>query len=77
MEKNNFELTHDRKIDMRNCIEVINNVKKMVEDIKIDLLNVNDNDIECFILVDSIAKAMTQAAYHAEQLDWALLRRKQ
>lgn len=39
MEKNSFELTHNKEIDMERCIEAVNYVRNMAEEIKIGLLN--------------------------------------
>ena len=70
-----FKVTHDKNVDMEHCIETVNRVKEMVEEIKFDLLNEN-SDIDCFILIDSINKGLIQAAHYAEQLKWELLKRR-
>ena len=77
MEKSSFELTHNKEIDMERCIEAVNYVRNMAEEIKIGLLNENEGqDINTFIIVDDLCKELGHAAHWAEQLKWELLRRK-
>jgi hypothetical protein len=77
MEKNSFELTHNKEIDMERCIEAVNYVKDMAEEIKVELLNENRvEDINTFIIVDDLCKELGHAAHCAEQLKWELLRRR-
>ena len=40
MEKYSFELTHSRDIDMERCIEAVNYVRNMAEEVKVELLNI-------------------------------------
>ena len=70
-----FKITHVKNADMERCIEAVNHIKGMADEIKVDLLNDN-KDVNAFILVDNLCKELTQAAYWAEQLKWELLRRK-
>lgn len=59
MEKNNFE----------HCIESVDKVRNIVENIKIQLLNENKKeDIGIFTIVDDLCKALGHAAHWAEQL---------
>ena len=77
MEKNNFQLTHNKDIDMERCIEAVNYVRDMAEEIKAELLNENKRqDINTFIIVDDLCKELCHAAHWAEQLKWELLRKK-
>lgn len=75
MEKNSIELTRNKDVDMERCIEAVNYVKGVADEVKIELLNDN-KDVNAFILVDNLCKELTHAAYWAEQLKWELLRRK-
>lgn len=77
MEKNSFELTHNKEIDMERCIEAVNYVRNMAEEVKVELLNENEGqDINTFIIVDDLCKELGHMAHWAEQLKWELLRRK-
>lgn len=77
MEKNSFELTHNKEIDMERCIEAVNYVRNMAENIKVQLLNENKKeDIDIFIIVDDLCKALGHAAHWAEQLKWQIERKK-
>lgn len=77
MEKNSFELVHNKEIDMERCIEAVNYVRNMAEEIKIELLNENEGqNINTFIIVDDLCKELGHAATLAEQLKWELLRRR-
>lgn len=66
-----IEITHNTNIDMEHLIEAVDMVKHMADEIRVDLLSEN-NDIDCFIFVDSIGKALTQAQAHTEQLKWVI-----
>ena len=69
MEKNSFELTRNKEIDMERCIEAVNYVRNMAEEIKIELLNENETkDINTFIIVDDLCKELGHAAHWAEQI---------
>ena len=77
MEKNSFELAHNKEIDMERCIEAVNYVRNMAEEIKIELLKENSSDdMATFIIVDDLCKELGHAATLAEQLKWELLRRR-
>lgn len=72
---NIFKVTHDKNADMERCIEAVDYIKGMVDEIKVDLLNEN-SDVDCFILIDSISKELGKATYYTEQLKSELLKRK-
>ncbi len=77
MEKSSFELTHNKEIDMERCIEAVDYVRGMAETIKVQLLNENKKeDIDIFIIVDDLCKALGHAAHWAEQLKWQIGRKK-
>lgn len=64
MEKNSFELTHNKEIDMERCIEAVNYVRSMAEEVKLELLNENEReDINTFIIVDDLCKELGHAAH--------------
>ncbi|MBO6243596.1 MAG: hypothetical protein J6O41_03390, partial [Clostridia bacterium] len=66
MGKNNFE----------HCIESVDKVRNIAENIKIQLLNDNKKeDIGIFIIVDDLCKALGHAAHWAEQLKWEIERK--
>ncbi len=76
MEKSNFDLVHNKKIDMERCIEAVNYVRGMAEEIKAELLNENKRqDINTFIIVDDLCKELGHAAHWAEQLKWEIERK--
>lgn len=65
MEKNNFE----------HCIESVDKVRNIAENIKIQLLNENKKeDIGIFTIVGDLYKALEHAAHSAEQLKWQIER---
>ena len=66
MEKNNFE----------HCIESVNIVKNIAEEIKTQLLNENSKEnIGIFIIVDNLCKELGHAVHWAEQLKWEIERK--
>ena len=66
MEKNNFE----------HCIESVDKVRNIAENIKIQLLNENTKEaIGIFTLVDDLCKALGHAAHWAKQLKWQIERK--
>jgi len=67
MEKKSFE----------DCIESVDKVRNIAENIKVQLLNENKKeDIDIFIIVDDLCKALGHAAHWAEQLKWELLKKQ-
>lgn len=77
MERSSFELTHNKEIDMERCIEAVNYVRNMAEEVKAELLNENSSDdMATFIIVDDLCKELGHAAHWAEQLKWELLRKR-
>ena len=72
-----FELTHNKDTDIERCIEAVNYVRGMAEEVKIELLNENNSeDIGTFVIIDDLCKELGHAAHWAEQLKWELLRRR-
>ena len=65
MEKNNFE----------HCIESVDKVRNIAENIKIQLLNENKKEDGIFTIVDDLCKALGHAAHWAEQLKWEIERK--
>lgn len=66
MQKNNFE----------HCIESVDKVRNIAENIKIQLLNENKKeDISIFTIVDDLCKALGHAAHWAKQLKWQIERK--
>ena len=68
-----FKLTHNTDIDIERCIDAVNYVSGMVEEVKKSLLEENKKeDMQLFIYFDSLNNSMRKAKNDVEHLSWIL-----
>lgn len=68
-----FKLTRNIDKDIEHCIDAVNYVSGIVEEVKKSILEKNrKEDMQLFIYFDSLNTSMRKAKNDAEHLSWIL-----